>query len=65
MTLRCWTAVVEGALLSWLQERTLPREALDTWLVDQLTAMLGATAAHEEPALSVKHVEGTLRHTFP
>ncbi|MEV7037155.1 TetR/AcrR family transcriptional regulator [Amycolatopsis sp. NPDC051061] len=47
LTLRCWTAVVEGALLSWLQERTLPREALDTWLVDQLTAMLGATAAHE------------------
>jgi hypothetical protein len=35
--------------LSWLQERTLPREALDTWLVDQLTAMLGATAAHEAP----------------
>lgn len=48
LTLRCWTAVVEGALLSWLQERTVPRESLDTWLVDQLTAMLGATAAHEQ-----------------
>ncbi|RSD20277.1 TetR/AcrR family transcriptional regulator [Amycolatopsis eburnea] len=47
LTLRCWTAVVEGALLSWLQERTIPREHLDTWLVDQLTAMLAATAAHD------------------
>jgi AcrR family transcriptional regulator len=47
LTLRCWTAVVEGALLSWLQERTVPRESLDGWLVDQLTAMLAATAAHE------------------
>ncbi len=47
LTLRCWTAVVEGALLSWLQERTVPREHLDTWLVDQLTAMLDATAKHE------------------
>ncbi|MEV6625713.1 TetR/AcrR family transcriptional regulator [Amycolatopsis sp. NPDC051106] len=47
LTLRCWTAVVEGALLSWLQERTLPREHLDTWLVDQLTAMLSVTMAHE------------------
>ncbi|KDN23618.1 TetR/AcrR family transcriptional regulator [Amycolatopsis rifamycinica] len=48
LTLRCWTAVVEGALLSWLQERTIPREALDTWLVDQLTAMLTTTAAHDQ-----------------
>jgi AcrR family transcriptional regulator len=48
LTLRCWTAVVEGALLSWLQERTIPRESLDGWLVDQLTAMLAATAAHDE-----------------
>ncbi len=47
LTLRCWTAVVEGSLLSWLQERTVPRESLDTWLVDQLTAMLGTTATHE------------------
>ncbi|WP_410618590.1 TetR/AcrR family transcriptional regulator [Amycolatopsis sp. cmx-8-4] len=50
LTLRCWTAVVEGALLSWLQERTVPRESLDGWLVDQLTAMLAATAAHEVTA---------------
>jgi AcrR family transcriptional regulator len=48
LTLRCWTAVVEGALLSWLQERTLPREALDTWLVDQLTAMLNVTTSHDK-----------------
>ncbi|VVJ15179.1 Transcriptional regulator [Amycolatopsis camponoti] len=48
LTLRCWTAVVEGALLSWLQERTVPRDLLDSWLVDQLTAMLDATAKHDE-----------------
>jgi AcrR family transcriptional regulator len=48
LTLRCWTAIVEGALLSWLQERTLPREALDTWLVDQLTAMLNVTTTHDK-----------------
>lgn len=47
LTLRCWTAVVEGALLSWLQERALPREVLDGWLVDQLTAMLATTASHD------------------
>lgn len=47
LTLRCWTAVVEGSLLSWLQERAVPREVLDGWLVDQLTAMLSATAAHD------------------
>ncbi|MGW4483201.1 TetR/AcrR family transcriptional regulator [Amycolatopsis sp. NPDC004368] len=47
LTLRCWTAVVEGALLSWLQERDVPREILDGWLVDQLTAMLATTATHD------------------
>ncbi|MEU3627197.1 TetR family transcriptional regulator [Amycolatopsis coloradensis] len=47
LTLRCWTAVVEGALLSWLQERALSREILDGWLVDQLTAMLATTASHD------------------
>ncbi|WP_326838081.1 TetR/AcrR family transcriptional regulator [Amycolatopsis rhabdoformis] len=47
LTLRCWTAVVEGALLSWLQERDVPREILDGWLVDQLTAMLATTSAHD------------------
>ncbi|MEV4598641.1 TetR/AcrR family transcriptional regulator [Amycolatopsis sp. NPDC049253] len=51
LTLRCWTAVVEGALLSWLQDRNVPRELLDGWLVDQLTAMLATTAAHD-PATS-------------
>ncbi|MDT7727984.1 MAG: hypothetical protein QOI21_4560 [Actinomycetota bacterium] len=47
LTLRCWTAVVEGTLLSWLQERVVPREQLDGWLVDQLVAMVSATARHE------------------
>jgi AcrR family transcriptional regulator len=47
LTLRCWTAVVEGTLLSWLQERAVPREQLDGWLVDQLVAMVSATARHD------------------
>jgi AcrR family transcriptional regulator len=52
LTLRCWTAVVEGALLSWLQERDVPREILDGWLVDQLTAMLATTSAHDPARVS-------------
>lgn len=47
-TLRCWTAVVEGTVLTWLREGRLRREKLDAWLVDQLTAMLEATARHDE-----------------
>lgn len=47
-TLRCWTAVVEGAVLTWLQGGRLRREQLDGWLVDQLAAMLAATARHDE-----------------
>lgn len=53
LTLRCWTAVVEGALLSWLQERAVPREVLDGWLVDQLTAMLATTATHDSSVAQV------------
>ena len=58
LTLRCWTAVVEGTLLSLLQERTVPREGLDEWLVVQLVAMVGATAAHD-PA--VAHLSRVVR----
>jgi AcrR family transcriptional regulator len=58
LTLRCWTAVVEGTLLSWLQERTVPREGLDEWLVDQLVAMVGATAAHDP---TVAHLSRVVR----
>ncbi|AXB45458.1 TetR/AcrR family transcriptional regulator [Amycolatopsis albispora] len=52
VTLRCWTAVVEGTLLSWLQEGALPRDELDTWLVDQLVAMLTVTATHDPATVS-------------
>ncbi|MGC7097982.1 TetR/AcrR family transcriptional regulator [Amycolatopsis lurida] len=54
LTLRCWTAVVEGTLLNWLQEGAPPRDELDTWLVDQLVAMLAVTAAHD-PAAEVAY----------
>ncbi|SFB62135.1 transcriptional regulator, TetR family [Amycolatopsis marina] len=52
-TLRCWTAVVEGALLTWLQDG-IPRDVeLEHWLVDQLVAMLNATAAHDPAAVAL------------
>lgn len=47
LTLRCWVAVCEGTMLTWLQERTLSKESLVPWLSGQLAAMLGATAAHD------------------
>jgi AcrR family transcriptional regulator len=51
LTLNCWTAVVEGTTLTWLQERDLPRTELEDWLVDQLVAMMTATARHD-PAVA-------------
>ena len=47
LTLRCWVAACEGAMLTWLQERTLTRESLVPWLSGQLVGMIGATAAHD------------------
>nr|WP_086788296.1 TetR/AcrR family transcriptional regulator [Crossiella equi] len=47
LTLRCWVAVVEGTLLTWLQERTLERGELVDWLIDQLAAMVAATATRD------------------
>ncbi|GAB3675241.1 TetR/AcrR family transcriptional regulator [Actinocorallia lasiicapitis] len=51
LTLRCWIAACEGALLTWLQERTLPKDALVPWLSGQLIAMVAATAGHD-PAVA-------------
>lgn len=51
LTLNCWTAVVEGATLTWLQERNLPRAELESWLVDQLIAMVSVTA-ERDPAVT-------------
>ncbi|NMH90722.1 TetR/AcrR family transcriptional regulator [Pseudonocardia bannensis] len=48
LTVRSWVSVVEGACLSWLQERDLPREQLQAWLVDQLLAMMLTTAEHDD-----------------
>lgn len=49
-TLRCWTSVVEGSLLTWLQDGIPRHVELDRWLVDQLVAMVTATAAHDPAA---------------
>ena len=47
LTLRCWVAVCEGAMLTWLQERTLSRESLVPWLSGQLIAMIAATGEQD------------------
>jgi AcrR family transcriptional regulator len=44
MTLRGWVALVEGATLTWLQDRSVARDELVAWLCHQLTAMLAVTA---------------------
>jgi AcrR family transcriptional regulator len=46
MTLRGWVALVEGATLSWLQDRSVPKTELVTWLGDQWTAMLAVSSRH-------------------
>ncbi|MDS1271787.1 TetR/AcrR family transcriptional regulator [Lipingzhangella sp. LS1_29] len=45
LALRCWTAVVESAVLMWLEERSMSRAELQSWLLDQLLAMAGASGA--------------------
>ncbi|NMH98829.1 TetR/AcrR family transcriptional regulator [Pseudonocardia sp. K10HN5] len=54
LTIRSWVSVVEGASLSWLQERELPRERLEAWLVDQLLAMLLTTAEHDDTIAPIR-----------
>ncbi|MET7857095.1 TetR/AcrR family transcriptional regulator [Streptomyces sp. NPDC005318] len=45
MMVRTWIAAVEAASLIWLdEEKQPPADELRTWLVDQLIAMLAATA---------------------
>ncbi len=47
LTMRAWFAVVEVSSVTWLSERGQPRETLESWLVDQLVAMLTTTARHD------------------
>lgn len=49
LTAHCWVATVEGTMLTWLQERALPRGELEDWLVAQLLGML-ATTSRWDPA---------------
>jgi AcrR family transcriptional regulator len=61
LTLRSWFAVVEGASVAWLREGTLARERLESWLVDQLVAMLATTARHDPATAS--QLSAALRNT--
>lgn len=47
LTLRSWFAVVEGASVMWLRDGVPAQETLESWLADQLVAMLGTTARHD------------------
>ncbi|MBA2324478.1 MAG: TetR family transcriptional regulator [Pseudonocardiales bacterium] len=47
LTMRGWFSVVEAASVEWLRTGGLPREQLESWLIDQLVAMLATTARHD------------------
>ena len=61
LTLRSWFSVVEGASVAWLREGTLARERLESWLADQLVAMLATTARHDPATAS--QLSAALRNT--
>jgi AcrR family transcriptional regulator len=61
LTLRSWFAVVEGSSVAWLREGKLARERLESWLVDQLVAMLATTARHDPATAS--QLGAALRNT--
>lgn len=46
MTLRGWVSVVETTILCWLDDHSIPREQLESWLVDQLRAMAATTSQY-------------------
>jgi AcrR family transcriptional regulator len=52
LTLRSWFSVVENASVAWLREGKISRERLETWLIDQLFAMLSTTARHDPATAS-------------
>lgn len=52
LTLRGWFAVVESASVAWLEDGALDRDVLESWLVDQLVAMLATTARHDPATAS-------------
>lgn len=52
LTMRSWFAVVEGASVAWLREGKITRERLESWLIDQLVAMLATTARHDPATAS-------------
>lgn len=56
LTLRCWVAACEGAMLTWLQERSIGRETLVPWLSGQLVAMVAATAEHDPAVAELLHL---------
>lgn len=54
MMVRTWITAVEGASLTWLDERKQPPPAeLRDWLVDHFVALLVATAASDEQTARV------------
>ncbi|WP_141925229.1 TetR/AcrR family transcriptional regulator [Haloactinospora alba] len=58
LTLRCWISTVESALLIWLEERTMPKDELEEWLLDQLVAMVGASGVGPEETHALRAAVG-------
>ncbi|WP_017614759.1 TetR/AcrR family transcriptional regulator [Nocardiopsis salina] len=48
LAIRCWVASVETAVMLWLSEPVMERDALADWLLDQLVAMVAAAGGPQE-----------------
>lgn len=48
LAIRCWVASVETAVMLWLFDPVMERDALADWLLDQLVAMVAAAGGPKE-----------------
>ncbi|QKW09101.1 TetR/AcrR family transcriptional regulator [Streptomyces sp. NA04227] len=70
MTVRMWITAVEGASLIWLDEdKSVPRDELCDWMVENLMLMLAVTAGRDRQtadvvryALSLEVEDGRMSH---
>jgi hypothetical protein len=62
--MRSWFAVVESASVAWLREGGIDRDRLESWLIDQLMAMLATTCRHD-PATARQLADALRNATRP
>ncbi|MFR9674908.1 TetR/AcrR family transcriptional regulator [Streptomyces sp. TR02-1] len=53
LVVRSWVGLAETTALAWLEERSLPRRALETQLVHEFMALAAVTAVHDEETAEV------------